>query len=204
MEKNDMLINVVLFSPLVGIVLLLIMGQRREERIKWVALVSSLVTLAFSLVLLGAFDPAKAEMQLENLGEWFSLGNYTVSYYVGVDGLSILLVLLTAFIMPLAILFSLYHVKRTGAAVLLVPAAARIRHDWRLRGTRPVPLLRLLGSLAGADVLLGGHLGGGAAHLRRREILPLYDGGLDPDAARHPVDGQLLRHLQRHGDQGGG
>lgn len=111
MEKNDMLINVVLFSPLVGIVLLLIMGQRREERIKWVALVSSLVTLAFSLVLLGAFDPAKAEMQLENLGEWFSLGNYTVSYYVGVDGLSILLVLLTAFIMPLAILFSLYHVK---------------------------------------------------------------------------------------------
>ncbi len=111
MEKNDMLINVVLFSPLVGIVLLLIMGQRREERIKWVALVSSLVTLAFSLVLLGAFDPSKAEMQLENLGEWFSLGNYTVSYYVGVDGLSILLVLLTAFIMPLAILFSLYHVK---------------------------------------------------------------------------------------------
>jgi NADH-quinone oxidoreductase subunit M len=111
MEKNDMLINVVLFSPLVGIVLLLIMGRVREERIKWVALVSSLVTLAFSLLLLGAFDPSKAEMQLENLGEWFRLGNYVVSYYVGVDGLSILLVLLTAFIMPLAILFSLYHVK---------------------------------------------------------------------------------------------
>ncbi|MCS6872889.1 MAG: NADH-quinone oxidoreductase subunit M [Anaerolineae bacterium] len=111
MEKNDMLINVVLFSPLVGIVLLLIMGQRREERIKWVALVSSLVTLAFSLVLLGAFDQSKATMQLENLGEWFRLGNYIVSYYVGVDGLSILLVVLTAFIMPLAILFSLYHVK---------------------------------------------------------------------------------------------
>jgi NADH-quinone oxidoreductase subunit M len=111
MEKNDMLINVVLFSPLVGIVLLVIMGRAREERIKWVALVSSLVTLAFSLVLLGAFDQSKAEMQLENLGEWFRLGNYVVSYYVGVDGLSILLVVLTAFIMPLAILFSLYHVK---------------------------------------------------------------------------------------------
>ncbi len=111
MEKNDLLINIVLFSPVVGLVINLLLSGQREERIKWGALIASLVTLLATLVMLSGFDQTKAGLQFESLGTWFSLGNYTITYHLAVDGLSVLLVVLTAFIMPLAILFSLYYVK---------------------------------------------------------------------------------------------
>src|SRR5581483_10366070 len=85
--------------------------RARENQIKWIALIFSLLTFGASLILLFSFDTTTAALQHEHLMEWLSFGNFKISYYVAVDGLSILLVLLTAFIMPLAILFSLYHVK---------------------------------------------------------------------------------------------
>jgi len=109
--KNDLLVTFVLFSPLFGLIPILFMTRGREERIKWFALVSSLVTLAAAILLVASFDTTQSGLQHEHLIEWFTFGNYRISYYVGVDGLSILLVLLTAFIMPLAILFSMTHVK---------------------------------------------------------------------------------------------
>ncbi|MCC6975419.1 MAG: NADH-quinone oxidoreductase subunit M [Anaerolineae bacterium] len=109
--KSELLVTLTLFMPLIGVIPILFLTRGREARIKWYALGFSLLTLGASLVLMFSFDSSKAGMQFEHLWEWFQFGNFKVSYYVGVDGLSLLLVVLTGFIMPLAILFSLDHVK---------------------------------------------------------------------------------------------
>ena len=110
--KSELLVSLTLFLPVIGLFPILFLTRGREERIKWYALGFSLVTLAATLVLWASFDTTKAGLQHEHLWEWFKLGNYTISYYVGVDGLSILLVVLTGFIMPLAILFSMSYIKK--------------------------------------------------------------------------------------------
>ena len=78
--------------------------------------------------------------------------------------------------------------------VLRVSVAARVRSDWRFCRRRPLPVLRVLGSLPGADVLPDWHLGSRPPHLRRGEVLPVHDGGFGADAGRHPL------HLQQGRD----
>jgi NADH-quinone oxidoreductase subunit M len=111
MEKNDILISVVLFMPLVGLIPILFMTRNKEQDAKWYGLIFSLLTLAGTVILMLSFDNAQGGLQREYLAEWFSLGTYRFGYHVGVDGNSILLILLTGFIFPLAILFSLNHVR---------------------------------------------------------------------------------------------
>ena len=69
-------------------------------------------------------------------------------------------------------------------AVLRVPAAAPDRHAGRLLRARHVPVLRVLGGHAGADVLPDRDLGRHAAAVRRDQVLPLHAGRLGGDAAR--------------------
>lgn len=97
--------TVVLFIPIVGLIILLFLREETQrETIKWTALGTSLVAFAASLLLWFGFDRANPDLQFVQQIAWIpSLG---ISYYVGVDGLSILLIVLTTFIMPLAILFS--------------------------------------------------------------------------------------------------
>src|SRR5262249_5220183 len=64
----------------------------------------SLVTFVFSLLLWVGFDSNQPGLQMVQKVDW--LPSYGISYYVGVDGLSLLLIILTTFIMPLAILSS--------------------------------------------------------------------------------------------------
>src|SRR5712691_6844293 len=110
--KNDVLITVVLFLPLFGLIPIPFFSKAREQQVKWIALMFSVLTFGAALILLSQFDPSVAGLQHENLVPWITFGaNFHIDYYVGVDGLSILLVMLTAFIMPLAILFSMNHVK---------------------------------------------------------------------------------------------
>src|SRR3954465_5954036 len=109
--KNDWLITIVLFLPLIGLLPILLLPKARENQVKWVTLFFSGITFLASLLLLGSFDSNIAGMQHEHLANWISFGTFQVNYYVGVDGLSILLVLLTTFIMPLAIMFSLESIK---------------------------------------------------------------------------------------------
>ncbi len=108
---NDPLVTIVLFAPLVGLIPIFVLPKAREEQIKWVALLFTVLTFGLSLILLAAFDANVATLQHVDKAPWLTFGNVVIQYYVGVDGLSMLLVLLTTFIMPLAILFSLYHVK---------------------------------------------------------------------------------------------
>lgn len=109
--ENVSMVTWVLFTPLVGLIPLLFFTRGREQSIKWIALAVSIVTLGAATILLLNFDSSKSGMQHVHLWEWIRFGNFRIDYHVGVDGLSIWLVYLTALIMPLAILFSLNHVK---------------------------------------------------------------------------------------------
>ncbi len=98
------LTSVTLFAPMVGFFILLFLTKLSDERIKWGALITSLITLGFSILLLAQFKSDEIGLQSEHIAEW--IPTFGIYYHVGIDGISIWLVMLTTFIMPLAILIS--------------------------------------------------------------------------------------------------
>jgi NADH-quinone oxidoreductase subunit M len=93
--------TVVLLLPLVGMVVLLFMREETQRReIRWTALGFTLATFVASLVLWAGFNPNQPGLQLAQRIEW--IPSLNIAFYVGVDGLSLLLVILTTFIMPIA------------------------------------------------------------------------------------------------------
>ncbi|WP_443747606.1 NADH-quinone oxidoreductase subunit M [Asticcacaulis solisilvae] len=109
------ILSVVTFLPLFGALVILVMRAmaRKDDsaviagNAKWVALWTTLLTLLVSVVLVLQFDHAKPGYQFEERFEWFG----PISYHMGVDGISILFVLLTAFLMPLCIAASWDSIK---------------------------------------------------------------------------------------------
>ena len=98
------LLTLVTFLPAVGAVLVLLLPRRQEGVTKLVTLGATLVTFVISLPVYFRFDATSADYQFVEQRAWIpSLG---VSYHVGVDGISVLLVLLTTFLMPLVLLSS--------------------------------------------------------------------------------------------------
>ena len=88
--------------PLVAALVVLVLPRTREEAVKLVALLASLVTAALSVWMLLAFDKDEAGYQFSSLHPWIS--SLGISWNVGVDGISLLLVVLTGILFPLAIL----------------------------------------------------------------------------------------------------
>ena len=98
------LLTLVTFLPVVVAVLVLLLPRRQDHVTKLVTLGATLVTFVVSLPLYFHFDPTSADYQFVEQKAWIpSLG---VTYHLGVDGISVLLVLLTTFLMPLVILSS--------------------------------------------------------------------------------------------------
>lgn len=105
------LTTIVLFLPMVGLTILLFLnGETQKENIKWTTFGTTIVTFLASLVMWAQFDPSNPALQMVHNVNWLniSIGDLAISsnYYVGVDGLSLLLVLLTTFIMPIAVMSS--------------------------------------------------------------------------------------------------
>ncbi len=102
MEKE--ILTLVTFFPLVGVVLLAMLPRDRHDSIKGFALIISFVTILFSTWLYYMFDPLANGMQMEINIPWItSLG---ISYHMGVDGISLLLIMLTTILTFLSILAS--------------------------------------------------------------------------------------------------
>jgi len=92
------------FFPLIGILVLLFMKSEWKNAIRWVALVTSLVTFGLSLWMLSQFTMGEAGIQMEIDQPWIQFSNLTISFHMDVDGLSILLVMLTTMLTPISIL----------------------------------------------------------------------------------------------------
>ncbi len=96
------LLSAVTFLPAAGAVLVFLLPRRRDAAIKALTVAVAVATFAASVPLYWGFDPARADYQFPDWHAWMpTLG---ISYRLGVDGISLLLVLLTTFLMPLVML----------------------------------------------------------------------------------------------------
>ena len=97
-------LTLVTFFPLVGVLVLFFINSERKNALRWTALVTSLLTFGISLWVLSLFNASDPNLQLVAKYDWIQVAGWTISYSMGIDGLSILLVLLTAFLTPISIL----------------------------------------------------------------------------------------------------
>jgi NADH-quinone oxidoreductase subunit M len=116
--------------PLVGSVLLLIVGRaddRNAGLVRWIALGFSVLTFAVTLGIWAGFDGNSAEFQMVERHAWIPA--FGIDYSLGVDGISLLLVVLTGFLTPVALLSSwgsVEHKVREFSMFLLALEAAMI------------------------------------------------------------------------------
>ena len=105
----DNLLSIVTFIPALAALILAVFlrgdDAAAQRNAKWVAMFATTVTFLVSIAIYTGFDPADTGFQMVEEGEWL-LG---LKYKMGVDGISVLFVLLTTFIMPLSIMAS-WHV----------------------------------------------------------------------------------------------
>ncbi|HEY3313006.1 MAG TPA: NADH-quinone oxidoreductase subunit M, partial [Anaerolineales bacterium] len=97
-------LNLVTFFPLLGVIVLLFIKAEDKNTLRWTALGTSLVTFVISLWTLSIFNSANPDLQLASQHSWIQVAGWNIQYYLAVDGLSILLVLLTTFLTPISIL----------------------------------------------------------------------------------------------------
>ncbi len=107
----DHLLSFILFTPLAGAVVVLLIPSAQVRAIRWVTFVATLVPFALALLLWAEYaaqTPCPASQPLcfkfEESAPWFAAIN--ASYHLGIDGISLPMVLLTTLLMPPAILFS--------------------------------------------------------------------------------------------------
>ena len=100
-------LTVVTFFPLVGVLALLLINKERKDLIRWISVGTALLTFAFSLVMLAQFDSTDPGLQLVVRAPWIQIGsNWRIDFHLGLDGLSVLLVLLTTLLTPIAMFAS--------------------------------------------------------------------------------------------------
>jgi len=109
------ILSIVTFLPLVGALAITLLrllartadGPVIDRNAKWIALWTTLATLGLSIWLVAGFDPNTAAYQFVERFEWFA----GAEYHMGVDGISILFVLLTAFLLPICVVASWTTIK---------------------------------------------------------------------------------------------
>ena len=89
------LLSILIWLPIAAGVLILLLGDRRIAAARWLALLGALATLLFAVPLWGGFDPTTAALQFPEKLPW--IPRFSAYYALGVDGISMPLVVLTAF-----------------------------------------------------------------------------------------------------------
>ncbi|HKT54727.1 MAG TPA: NADH-quinone oxidoreductase subunit M, partial [Caulobacteraceae bacterium] len=109
------ILSLITFAPLIGVAAILALrlaGKPDDAKTvgaaKWIALVTTLATFALSVLLVLQFDPNTAGFQFVEDSPWFA----GLHYRMGVDGISLLFIPLTAFLMPLCIAASWRSIEK--------------------------------------------------------------------------------------------
>ncbi len=103
------LITSLLLVPFIGSFLLLLIDKEKENLIRYVGLALSVIAFIISLIIFSKFDIKNPEFQFIHKFAWIE--NLNIFYFVGIDGLSLLLVLLTTFLTPLTLISSWSSIK---------------------------------------------------------------------------------------------
>ncbi len=98
------ILSLLIFFPILGAIVLLFINKENGRALRWVTLIFSLIEFIFSLPLFFRFDSKTAAMQF--VEDWWWVQSYGISYKLGIDGISLLLVLLATFLTILCILCS--------------------------------------------------------------------------------------------------
>lgn len=98
------LLSTLIVLPLIGIVVLLFIPDAKQKAIKMTALITSIAVLALSLPLYFGFVTGEAGFQFEENLPW--IPSFDINYHLGIDGISLFIVLLTALLSVVAILSS--------------------------------------------------------------------------------------------------
>ena len=117
--SNLPILSIITFLPLVGVLFILI-TRGKEETVaataRWVAMITTLADFALSLYLWSKFDGSTAAFQFVERSEWLGGG---IVYHMGVDGISMLFVVLTAGLMPFCILASWKSIQKRVAEYMI-------------------------------------------------------------------------------------
>src|SRR3990172_9155371 len=98
------LLSLILFTPTLGAGLVMLIPRERVQALRWPAFLISLIPLALSVWLWIAYRPGEPGLQFEEQVTWYAAIN--ANYHLGVDGISVPMVLLTTLLTPLALLIS--------------------------------------------------------------------------------------------------
>jgi NADH-quinone oxidoreductase subunit M len=116
------LLSLVIFMPVVGVFLLLFVPNSAHGTIKLVSLLIAFVTMILSFLVWVQFDVVASGMQLEINLPWIT--NFGITYHLGIDGISLLLIVLTTILTVLCIIASwrsvTHSVKGYFASILLL------------------------------------------------------------------------------------
>jgi len=101
---NTHLLSLILFLPTIAALVMLFLPSGETKLLRWFAFSASLIPFVLTLVLWINFDPNKTGFQFQETYPWYEALNS--SLHLGVDGISLSMVLLTTLLTPLAILAS--------------------------------------------------------------------------------------------------
>lgn len=104
MENVSCYLSLITFVPLLGVLVILFINRECPETLRWVTLVCMLIDFVLSLFVYFGFDPSIPSMQFVENHSWIQ--EWGISYKLGIDGISLFLVLLATFLGPILVLAS--------------------------------------------------------------------------------------------------
>ena len=112
--QNFPILTILTFLPLIGGVIVIGLGADKKQLARWLSLSFSFVSLALTLFLWSQFKASSGELQFEEQYAWIPslpaqyhlATSLTVQYHIGIDGLGLLMLLLSAIVVPMAMLAS--------------------------------------------------------------------------------------------------
>ncbi|PJA14835.1 MAG: Fe-S-binding domain-containing protein, partial [Elusimicrobia bacterium CG_4_10_14_0_2_um_filter_56_8] len=107
-------LSFLIILPIVTGLVLLAVPPEKDNIIKDLALAGALWTFIVSLTLYRGFDPAQTAMQFQFTRPW--LPSFGINYFLGIDGIGLLMIMLTALLMPVAVLASFSYIKESRRA----------------------------------------------------------------------------------------
>jgi NADH-quinone oxidoreductase subunit M len=120
MLGSENILTTLLLLPALGALVIAFLPGRNHSLIRNVALVFTLLAFACSIPLITDFDAKSGEMQFVQDIAWIQAAGFDIHYHVGIDGISLFLVILTTFLMPLSVLGSWSITKNVKPYMILM------------------------------------------------------------------------------------
>ncbi len=117
------LLSLMIFTPVIGMVVVMLLNKDKHNLIKWTATLISIIPLILSFILVFKYDGSTAEMQFVEKFSW--IPSMKIQYFLGVDGLSVPMLFLTALLSTISLIVSFHintRVKEYFAFFLLLEA----------------------------------------------------------------------------------